>query len=128
MSKEALKNIIDLVPDEDIETIYKVVIKFIPEDKPEPDELEAIAEARADHDDLISHNDINWDWWIRRLKIQPSFIFITSPDRKSNKANIILFLNLHKHVVTKWQPTVTLWQKCDARERYRVRDRLYFIF
>lgn len=60
-SKEALKNIIDLVPDEDIETIYKVVIKFIPEDKPEPDELEAIAEARADHDDLISHNDINWD-------------------------------------------------------------------
>ena len=54
MSKEALKNIIDLVPDEDIETLYRVVIKFIPEDKPEPDELEVIAEARADHDDLIS--------------------------------------------------------------------------
>ena len=32
MSKEALKNIIDLVPDEDIETLYRVVIKFIPED------------------------------------------------------------------------------------------------
>jgi hypothetical protein len=61
LRKEALKNIIDLVPDEDIETLYRVVIKFIPEDKPEPDELEAIAEARADHDDLISHNDINWD-------------------------------------------------------------------
>lgn len=74
MSKEALKNIIDLVPDEDIETLYRVVIKFIPEDKPEPDELEVIAEARADHDDLISHNDINWDWWIRRLKRQPSFL------------------------------------------------------
>lgn len=61
MSKEALKNIIDLIPDEDIETIYKVVIKFIPEDKPEPDELEAIAEAKADTSDTISHDAINWD-------------------------------------------------------------------
>ena len=61
MSKEALKNIIDLVPDEDIETIYKVVIRFIPEDKPEPDELEAIAEAKADKSETISHDSINWD-------------------------------------------------------------------
>lgn len=61
MSKEVLKNIIDLVPDEDIETIYKVVIKFIPEDKPEPDELEAIAEAKVDTSETISHDSINWD-------------------------------------------------------------------
>lgn len=61
MSKEALKNIIDLIPDEDIETIYKVVVKFIPEDKPLPDELKAIAEARADSEPTISHNSINWD-------------------------------------------------------------------
>ncbi len=61
MSKEALKNIIDLVPDEDIETIYKVVIRFIPEDKPEPDELEAIAEAKADKSPTVPHEAINWD-------------------------------------------------------------------
>ncbi|MEE1249268.1 MAG: hypothetical protein UHU19_08595 [Lachnospiraceae bacterium] len=61
MSKEALKNIIDMIPDEDIETIYKVVIKFIPEDKPEPDELEAIAEAKADTSETISHDSVNWD-------------------------------------------------------------------
>lgn len=61
MSKEALKNIIDLVPDEDIETIYKVVLKFIPEAKPEPDELEAIIEAKADISGTISHDSINWD-------------------------------------------------------------------
>ena len=61
MSKEALKNIIDLVPDEDIETIYKVVIRFIPEDKPEPDELEAIAEANADTSPTVTHEAINWD-------------------------------------------------------------------
>ena len=61
MSKEALKNIIDLVPDEDIETIYKVVIRFIPEDKPEPDELEAIAEAKADKSPTVPHEAINWN-------------------------------------------------------------------
>ncbi len=61
MSKEALKNIIDLVPDEDIETIYKVVIRFIPEDKPEPDELEAIAEANADKSPTVPHEAINWN-------------------------------------------------------------------
>lgn len=61
MSKEALKNIIDLVPDEDIDTIYRVVVKFIPEDKPEPDELEAIAEAKADTSPTVPHEAINWD-------------------------------------------------------------------
>lgn len=61
MSKEALKNIIDLVPDEDIDIIYRVVVKFIPEDKPEPDELEAIAEAKADTSPTVPHEAINWD-------------------------------------------------------------------
>ena len=55
-----LKNIISLVPDEDIETIYKVVLKFIPEDKPLPDEIEAIKAAKADKE-TISHESINWD-------------------------------------------------------------------
>lgn len=31
------------------------------EDKPEPDELEAIAEAKADTSPTIPHNAINWD-------------------------------------------------------------------
>ena len=61
MSKEALKNIIDLVPDEDIETIYKVVIKFIPEEQPEADELKTIAEAKADKGETVPHDAINWD-------------------------------------------------------------------
>ena len=60
MSREMLKNIISLVPDEDIETIYKVVLKFIPEDKPLPDEIEAIKAAKADKE-TISHESINWD-------------------------------------------------------------------
>lgn len=61
MSKEMVKSLIDLVPDADIETIYKIVVKFIPEEKPEPDELEAIAEAKADTSPTILHNAINWD-------------------------------------------------------------------
>lgn len=61
MSKDLLKNIIDLIPDEDIDTIYKVVVKFIPEDKPTPDEIKAIEEAKEDRGELIDHNNIDWN-------------------------------------------------------------------
>ncbi len=61
MSKDLLKNIIDLIPDEDIDTIYKVVVKFIPEDKPTPDEIKAIEEAKEDNGELIDHNNIDWN-------------------------------------------------------------------
>lgn len=61
MSREMLKGLIDLVPDEDIEAIYKVIIKFIPEVTPEPDEIEAIMEAKADNSPTISHEDIFWN-------------------------------------------------------------------
>ena len=61
MSKDLLKNIIDLIPDEDIDTIYKVVVKFIPEDKPTPDEIKAIEEAKEDSGELIDQNNIDWN-------------------------------------------------------------------
>nr|DAO96024.1 MAG TPA: hypothetical protein [Caudoviricetes sp.] len=61
MSKDLLKNIIDLIPDEDIDTIYKVVVKFIPEDKPTQDEIKAIEEAKEDSGELIDHNNIDWN-------------------------------------------------------------------
>ena len=61
MSKEVLKGLIDLIPDEDIETLYKVIIKFIPEVNPEADEIKAIQEAREDQSTLTSHEEINWD-------------------------------------------------------------------
>ena len=63
MSKEMLKSLIELVPEEDIETIYKVIIKFIPEDKPLPEEIAAIEKANksiAEHG-TISHDEINWE-------------------------------------------------------------------
>ncbi|MDE7332629.1 MAG: hypothetical protein K2O16_10445 [Lachnospiraceae bacterium] len=63
MSKEMLKNLIELVPEEDVEVLYKVIIKFIPEAIPEPDEIGAILEGRKDREKngTISHDAINWD-------------------------------------------------------------------
>ena len=45
MTKEMLKGLIELVSEEDIETLYNVVVKFIPENVPLPDEIEAIERA-----------------------------------------------------------------------------------
>ncbi len=63
MSKEMLKNLIELVPEEDVEVLYKVIIKFVPEEVPEPDEIEAILEGRKDRakNGTVSHDAINWD-------------------------------------------------------------------
>ena len=63
MSKEMLKNLIELVPEEDVEVLYKVIIKFIPEEVPEPDEIEAILEGRKDRakNGTIPPDAINWN-------------------------------------------------------------------
>ena len=63
MSRETLKNLIELVPESDIDVLYIVIIKFIPEVEPEPDELAALLEGRQDRKEngTISHNDIDWD-------------------------------------------------------------------
>ena len=63
MSKETLKTLIELVPDEDIDTLSRVIIKFIPEVKPEQGEIEAILDGRKDRAEngIISHDEINWD-------------------------------------------------------------------
>ena len=61
MSRETIKNLIDMIDEKDIYTIYKVILKFIPEVSPDPDEIEAIAEAKADRSATILHEDIHWD-------------------------------------------------------------------
>lgn len=61
MSKEAVKSLVDMIPEKDIDTIYKVLIRFVPEDKPLPDEVEAIREARLDTSQTTPHDAINWD-------------------------------------------------------------------
>ena len=63
MSKETLKNLIELVPENDIDVLYRVIVKFIPEKKPEPDEIEALLEGRKDRAEngTIPHEIIDWD-------------------------------------------------------------------
>lgn len=63
MSRETLKNLIELVPDSDIDVLYRVIVKFVPEVEPEPEELEALLEGREDRkrNGTVSHEAINWD-------------------------------------------------------------------
>ena len=63
MSRETLKGLIDMIDDKDVDTIFKVLIRFVPEAPAEPDEIEAIARANksiSEHG-TIPHEAINWD-------------------------------------------------------------------
>ena len=61
MSRETIKYLVDMIPEKDIETIYKVLIRFVPEAEPTSDELQAIAEAKADTSPTVPHEAVNWD-------------------------------------------------------------------
>lgn len=63
VSKETLKNLIELVPDKDIDILHQVIIKFIPSEVLEHDEIEAIEAEKTDRENngTISHDDINWN-------------------------------------------------------------------
>lgn len=50
-----------MIPEKDIDTIYKVLVRFVPEDEPTPDELQAIAEAKADTSPTMPHEAVDWD-------------------------------------------------------------------
>ena len=63
MSKEALKKLIDVIDESDLDTIFQVLIRFVPEDEALPDEKEAIAAANKSiaESGTVSHASINWD-------------------------------------------------------------------
>lgn len=63
MSKDALKELIDVIDERDIETIFQILIRFVPEEKPLSDEIEAINDANKSIEQFgtVSHNCVNWD-------------------------------------------------------------------
>ena len=63
MKKEILKSLIDMIDENDTETIFCVLICFVPEDTPLPDEIEAIRKANnsLNTHEAVSHEDVNWD-------------------------------------------------------------------
>lgn len=62
MSKEVLKNLIDLIDEKNIDEIYQLLIKFIPEDQPFPDEIEAISRGKREVEagEVENLEDIQW--------------------------------------------------------------------
>lgn len=62
MEKAVLHSLIDLLNEADTETIYQVLIKFVPEAEPYDDEIAALKQAEIDiaNGDVSDFNSINW--------------------------------------------------------------------
>lgn len=62
MSKATLHNLIDMLNETDIATIYNVLLRFIPTVNPATDEIEAIERAEKDiqNGDVFDLASINW--------------------------------------------------------------------
>ena len=60
MSRNALRSLIDLVDEEELDTVYKILIRFIKEDVILPDEAESLEAARRDraNGDIFSHSEV----------------------------------------------------------------------
>jgi len=63
VNRQQLHDIIDIVDAKELSVLYRVLIKFVPEDDVMPDEIEAISKGREEirRGDKVSHESINWD-------------------------------------------------------------------
>lgn len=63
MGKAVLHSLIDLLNDADTDTIYRVLIKFVPEAEPAQDEVAALERAAVEIADgeVSDFDDIDWD-------------------------------------------------------------------
>lgn len=59
MSREVLHSLIDVVDEKEIDTVYRILLKFVAEDAVALDEAEAIEQAGKDKKkgDLFSHTE-----------------------------------------------------------------------
>ncbi|MCL2421531.1 MAG: hypothetical protein FWD03_06710 [Defluviitaleaceae bacterium] len=62
-TRERLHTLVDMVEETGLDTLYHVMIRFIPEDNPLPDEITSHAIAREEYrqGEIFSEEDINWD-------------------------------------------------------------------
>lgn len=60
MSRDALHSLIDIVDEKEIDTVYRILLKFVEEDVATPDEVEAIHQARQEiaNGELFSHEEV----------------------------------------------------------------------
>ena len=63
ITKQHLYDIIDMVDAKELSLLYHLVCKFIPEDIPYPDEIDAIKKGRAEiaRGEYVSIEDVDWD-------------------------------------------------------------------
>ncbi|MCM1386797.1 MAG: hypothetical protein NC231_05690 [Bacillus sp. (in: Bacteria)] len=60
MSRETLRSLVEIVNEKEIDTVCRILLKFIEEDAALPDEVEAIQEARQEIEkgELYSHEEV----------------------------------------------------------------------
>ena len=60
MSRNALRSLVDLLDERELDTVYKILVRFIREDAILPDEAESLAAARQDRarGDVLSHEEV----------------------------------------------------------------------
>ena len=61
-TRQQLRDMIDVVDTEDMDTLFQILIKFIPYDNPLPDEIEAIRLGREEimRGEYVTHDEIDW--------------------------------------------------------------------
>ena len=62
MEKAVLHSLIDLLNEADTDTIYRVLIKFVPEAEPYGDEIESLKQAEIDivNGDVSNFDSVDW--------------------------------------------------------------------
>lgn len=60
MSRDTLRGLVEIVDEKEIDTVRRILLKFVEEDAALPDEVEAIKEARQELErgELFSHEDV----------------------------------------------------------------------
>jgi len=63
VTRETLRQLVDVVDTKDINIVYQILVRFIPEVVPFADEVEAIAAANESIEQFgtVDYADINWD-------------------------------------------------------------------
>ena len=58
-----LHTLVDMVEETGLDTLYNVMVRFIPEDDPLPDEIASHAAAMEEYQrgEVVHNEDINWD-------------------------------------------------------------------
>ncbi len=58
-TREMLHNYINILSNEDVNRLFKMIIELSPTDEPLPDEIEAIAQ--SENDEYISAENFDWE-------------------------------------------------------------------